>query len=260
MLCSIRSTFKTSALMMVVLATTKTTSLAFQLSSCSNWSRGIPSYYEIPTSYLMQYRPSNIRRLHLLEKIGDGDDYEEEEVEDEESVDDFFVSPEQISFLRKEASKREARNKLPRYNLSMTTSSSSQVDNDDEENVLSDETINSISNLFEHSELIEVRGVSKNSKRKVYETANALASTLEDIYEIPVVVVEIKGFAVKLYRPWSCESDDEGEMMTMREGQIQLRTNYKPGQWTRKAKPIRDIRGQIITDEYGKSVKEIPED
>ena len=211
----------------------------------------------------MQYRPSNIRRLHLLEKIGDGDDYEEEEVEDEESVDDFFVSPEQISFLRKEASKREARNKLPRYNLSMTTSSSSQVDNDDEENVLSDETINSISNLFEHSELIEVRGVSKNSKRKVHETAHALASTLEDIYETPVVVVEIKGFAVKLYRAWSCEQsdDDEDEMMTtMREGQIQLRSNYKPGQWTRKAKPIRDIRGQIITDEYGNSVKEIPED
>jgi hypothetical protein len=74
-----------------------------------------------------------------------------------------------------------------------------------------------------------------------------------------VVVVEIKGFAVKLYRPWCCESDDEDEM-TMREGQIQLRTNYKPGQWTRKAKPIRDIRGQIITDEYGNSVKEIPED
>jgi RNA-binding protein YhbY len=215
---------------------------------------------ETPTSYLTQYQPSNKRRLHLLEKIDDGDDYEGDE-EDEESVDDFFVSPEQISFLRKEASKREARNKLPRYNLSTSTSSSSsQVDNDGEKNVLSDETINSISNLFEQSELIEVRGVSKNSKRKVHETAHALASTLEDIYETPVVVVEIKGFAVKLYRPWSCESDDEDEMMTMREGQIQLRTNYKPGQWTRKAKPIRDIRGQIITDEYGNSVKEIPED
>lgn len=208
----------------------------------------------------MQYRPSYKRRLHLLEKIGDGDDYEEEEeVEEDESEVNFFVSPEQISFLRKEASKREARNKLPRYNLS-TTTSSPQVDNDDEENFLSDETITSISNLFEQSELIEVRGVSKNSKRKVHETAHALASTLEDIYETPVVVVEIKGFAVKLYRPWSCESDDDEDEMTMREGQIQLRTNYKPGQWTRKAKPIRDIRGQIITDEYGNSVKEIPED
>jgi len=177
-------------------------------------------------------------RLHL----------DEDDIDDE--VIDFFVSPEQISFLRKEANKREARNKLPRFNLS-TSSQQEDMEN------LPNETIDAISTLFEQSELIEVRGVSKNSKRKVYEMAQTLASTLENVYETPVIVVEIKGFAVKLYRPWS---EDEDDNETMREGRIQLRTNYKPGQWTRKAKPIRDFRGQIITDEFGNSVKEVPED
>mmetsp|Transcript_4600 Transcript_4600/g.7661 ORF Transcript_4600/g.7661 Transcript_4600/m.7661 type:complete len:80 (-) Transcript_4600:261-500(-) len=79
-----------------------------------------------------------------------------------------------------------------------------------------------------------------------------MAGMLEDAFEKPVVVVDIKGFAAKLYCPW--DSDDNGV------GQrIQLRSSYKPGQWTRKAKPIRDIRGQIILDENGKSIKEIPE-
>ena len=191
------------------------------------------------------------RGLHFLEE--EIDHYDDENGENGAEV-EFSVSPEQISFLRKEASKREASNKLPRYNLS-TTSSPQQ----DEEDYLSDATIHSLSNLFEQSELIEVRGVSKNSKRKVHEMAHTLASTLENIYETPVVVVEIKGFAVKLYRPWTFETeeDDDG---TVREGQIQLRSNFKPGQWKRKPKPIRDHRGQIITDEFGNSVKEIPED
>ncbi len=188
------------------------------------------------------------RGLHLEEEI----DHYDDENEEYAAVVDFFVSPEQISLLRKEASKRAARNKLPRYTLS--TESSPQQD---EEN-LSDATVHSILNLFEQSELIEVRGVSKNSKRKVHEMAHALASTLENVYETPVVVVEIKGFAVKLYRPWTFESEEDDG--TVREGQIQLRSNFKPGQWKRKPKPLRDYRGQIITDEFGNSVKEIPDD
>ncbi|KAL7439259.1 hypothetical protein ACHAXH_008424 [Discostella pseudostelligera] len=236
-----------SACLLMLMATTSTTR-AFQLSTRPHWIR---SNNSAPTSswttHLTHYRPSTTcRSTQLRLQEGGFDDGDEED----DAVIDFFVSPEQIALLRKEASKREARNKLPRYNLS--TSQQEDVNMED----LSDETIDAISQLFEQSELIEVRGVSKNSKRKVYEMAQTLASTLENIYEIPVVVVEIKGFAVKLYRPWSEEDDNE----TMREGLIQLRTNYKPGQWTRKAKPIRDFRGQIITDEFGNSVKEVPED
>ncbi|KAL3759965.1 hypothetical protein ACHAWU_000588 [Discostella pseudostelligera] len=232
-----------SACALVLMATTSTT-LAFQSSTRPRWIRSkLSSPSTTCTSHLTQYRPSNTNKSMQLRLHLDEDDIDDEVI-------DFFVSPEQISFLRKEANKREARNKLPRFNLS-TSSQQEDMEN------LPNETIDAISNLFEQSELIEVRGVSKNSKRKVYEMAQTLASTLENVYETPVIVVEIKGFAVKLYRPWS---EDEDDNETMREGRIQLRTNYKPGQWTRKAKPIRDFRGQIITDEFGNSVKEVPED
>ncbi|KAL9181796.1 hypothetical protein ACHAXT_012139 [Thalassiosira profunda] len=164
---------------------------------------------------------------------------DDEEIDEEYELVEFFVSPEQISMLRKEASKRDRRKKLSKFFLSA-----------EESKAISQETIEEINNLFDGSELIEVRGVSKDSKKQVFDAAHGLATTLEDAIEKPVVVVDIKGFAVKLYCPW----DDEE-----REGRIQLRTSYKPGQWMRKAKPIRDNRGQIITGEDGKSIKEIPE-
>jgi hypothetical protein len=164
------------------------------------------------------------------------------EVEEQEEMIDFFVSPVQIAFLRKEANKRESNKRLLKFSLPPQETAE-----------ISPETIDEIFNLFDKSELIEVRGVSKDAKKKVFDSAHGLAATLEDALEMPVVVVDIKGFAVKLYCPW--DDDEQGG----RGGRIQLRTNYRPGQWMRKAKPIRDNRGQIITDEDGMSVKEIPE-
>mmetsp|Transcript_13465 Transcript_13465/g.29243 ORF Transcript_13465/g.29243 Transcript_13465/m.29243 type:complete len:218 (-) Transcript_13465:198-851(-) len=161
------------------------------------------------------------------------------EEEEEEEMEFIFVSPEQISFLRKEANQREANKKLPKHFLPA-----------EESKEVSQETVDEISKLFESSELIEVRGVSRDQKKQVFDTGYGLAATLEDVFEKPVVVVDIKGFAVKLYCPW----DDEEQV-----GRIQLRTNYRPGQWKRKAKAIRDNRGQVILDENGKTIKEIPE-
>jgi hypothetical protein len=164
------------------------------------------------------------------------------EVEEQEEMIEFFVSPVQIAFLRKEANKRESSKRLLRFSLPPQETAE-----------ISPETIEEISNLFDRSEIIQVRGVSKDAKKKVFDSAHGLAAMLEDSFEKPVVVVDIKGFAMKLYCPWD---DDEQEG---RSGRIQLRTNYRPGQWMRKAKAIRDNRGQIITDEDGMSVKEIPE-
>lgn len=163
------------------------------------------------------------------------------DADEEYELVEFCVSPEQITLLRKEAARRQASKKLPKYFLP------------DKE--VSPETIDEISNLFDTSELIEVRGVSKENKKKVFDAAHGLAATLEDSIEKPVVVVDIKGFAVKLYCPWNDDVDEQGNARK----RIQLRTSYKPGQWTRKAKPIRDNRGQIVTDDDGKSMKEIPE-
>ena len=189
---------------------------------------------------------------------------EQEEEDDKEEggvmTDFLFVSPVQIEFLRKESKKRESNRKLPKYTLP----------HEEHAMEIAPETIHEICDIFDMHELVEVRGVSNNDKKGVYYTAHALANTLEDAMDKSVVVVDIKGFAVKLYCPWDDEDDDEDGDEERGEGEgggggrvgkrIRLRSNYRPGQWTRKAKPIRDDRGQIVTDEDGNSIKEIPED
>ena len=166
---------------------------------------------------------------------------QEADYDEEEELVEFFVSPEQISILRKEANKRDKTNKLVKFFLPQ-----------EESLELSEQSMNEISALFEKSELVEVRGVSKGQKKGVFDAAYAMAEVLEDGIGKPVVIVEIKGFAVRLYCPWL---DDEGDSSK----RIKLFTSYRPGQWTRKPKPLRNAYGQIITDENGKSIKEIPE-
>jgi len=119
---------------------------------------------------------------------------------------------------------------------------------------LSQQSMDEISALFEKSELIEVRGVSKGQKKGLFDTANAMAESLEEEIGKPVVVVDIKGFAVKMYCPWLDGEDFDTSK------RIKLFTSYKPGQWTRKPKGIRNEYGQIVLDENGKSIKVIPDE
>ncbi|KAL3808544.1 hypothetical protein ACHAXA_002711 [Cyclostephanos tholiformis] len=216
------------------------TASALQLAPSNNGIQSISCRRQVTNAprRLNPYRPSTMRISQVLFLADEGEEQEDMTV-------DFFVSPVQIAFLRKEANKRESNKRLPKFNLPPQETAD-----------VSPETLSEISNLFDKSELIEVRGMSKDSKRKVFDTAHGLAGTLEDAFEKPVVVVDIKGYAVKLYCPW----DNDDEHGVKRGGRIQLRSNYRPGQWTRKAKSIRDNRGQIITDEDGLSIKEIPEE
>ena len=165
----------------------------------------------------------------IFQQTDDNEEYDEGE--------EFFVSQEQIMSLRKEASKRESKKQLPKWILSP-----------EEATDISESSIEKIVELFDKSELIEVRGISRDQKKYVYDTAHGLAGLLEDEMCKPVVVVNIKGFAAKMYSPWD---EDRGN-------NIQLRSSYRPGQWTKKPKPLRDNRGQIIKGEDGKSIKEIP--
>lgn len=193
-------------------------------------------------------RRSILRQSDHHDAEGEKREGEEEEEEEYEMV-DFLVSPEGIATLRKEAVRRESRKKLCKFFLPPPPAA-------EEEGTTSEETtIGEICDLFEGSELVEVRGVSRESKRGVFDAAHDLAASLEDAMEKPVVVLEVKGFAARLYCPWV---DGQGGNAGAA-ARIQLRTSYRPGQWTRKPKPIRDERGQIITDENGKSIKEIPE-
>lgn len=163
--------------------------------------------------------------------------------DEDEGLVEFFISQEQIGVLRKEANKRDRVNKLQKYFVPQ-----------EETMELSQQSMDEISALFEKSELIEVRGVSKGQKKGLFDTANAMAESLEEEIGKPVVIVDIKGFAVKMYCPWVDGEDFDTSK------RIKLFTSYKPGQWTRKPKPIRNEFGQIVLDENGKSIKVIPED
>ena len=163
--------------------------------------------------------------------------FQQTDADEEYEGEEFFVSQEQLIFLRKEASKRESKRKLPKWILSP-----------EEAMDVSQSSIEKIIELFDESEIIEVRGISRDKKKYVYDTAHGLAEFLEDEMCKPVVVVNIKGFAAKMFSPW----------LENRGNNIQLRSSFRPGQWTKKPKPLRDNRGQIIKGEDGKSIKEIP--
>ncbi|EJK73662.1 hypothetical protein THAOC_04706, partial [Thalassiosira oceanica] len=179
-----------------------------------------------------------------LAAAASGEQDGEEEYDEEYELVEFTVTPEQIAKLRKEAVKRDSRKKLPKFFLPPEETAVS------EDSPPSPDTMGEILRLLENDELVEVRGVSKDSKKRAFDACHHLAGMVEDALEKPVVVVEQKGFAVRLYSPF----DEEG-----REGRIELRSSYEPGKWRRKAKPVRDIRGQIVRGEDGKSIKEVPE-
>ena len=134
------------------------------------------------------------------------------------------VTPNQLKALRKEASKRQARNILVRQQY---VAENAEGVNDFYSAVCKD---------LEDHELCEVRGVCINNKREVYSTAHQLAYDLSVELQREVTVVIIKGHAVTLYSPAAQPEKRK----------IILRTSYQEGQWTRREKAPRDHRGQII--------------
>jgi len=209
---------------------TQTTLLMLLMLLVASKTHAFQSMSSFKTIQRVNRQQRTVTKYETEDLYQEGEEYGEGE--------EFFVSQEQILYLRKQANKRESSKRLPKLILSP-----------EEREEVSEETVESIIHLFEDSEIIEVRGISRDKKKHVHDTAHGLAGLLEEEMEKPVVVVNIKGFAAKMYSPWN---EDRGN-------NIQLRTSYKPGQWTRKAKPVRDKRGQIIMGEDGKSIKEIPE-
>lgn len=140
-----------------------------------------------------------------------------------------YLTPNQVKTLRKEASKRKARNQL-----------ATRVLTEDETEVasLSDSTISALVELIQNNELVQVRGISRNAKRNVKLESERLAVELE--HELndetkPVFLLDFKGHAAIFYSP---------------AGKIQLRNGFREGQWTKKPRPKRDSRGQIIKGEH----------
>lgn len=140
------------------------------------------------------------------------------------------LSDRHIATLRKEASKRLANKRMPVLFLT-----ESETDGN------FGESIADFSRALTANELIQVRGISRDSKKQIRNVADALAIALGVELGRDVNLVECKGHSGIYYCP---ASEDHPQ-------KIKLHTSVgKKNQWKRKPKPARDNRGQIIPGLY----------
>jgi len=138
-----------------------------------------------------------------------------------------YLTPVQVKTLRKDASKRKARKQLATHVLS-----------ENESIPVSESSMLAIVSLFHENELVQVRGISREEKRHVRSDSERLALDIEMEFskeKRAVFLLDCKGHAAVYYSP---------------AGEMELRSGYREGQWTKKPRPKRDSRGQIIKGEY----------
>ena len=187
-------------------------------------------------SSILSAAAAELRRSRCATRLSSSD--EETDEFDEDDMEEFVITPSQVKALRKEARQRRARKALRSYALLPEEGSSGSP--------LTEKTATAISRLFEENELVEIRAVSKDDNKEVFNASELLATNLELACERIVVPIDIKGFKVVMYSPM-----EEGTP-----GKIPMRSSFQEGKWSRKPKAIRDNRGQVTIDENGKSIKE----
>jgi hypothetical protein len=150
----------------------------------------------------------------------------------------------QRKVLTKEAKKRKARNELTRFNMPPDYG-------DDEpetmENPLfSKETIDQLAQLLKENELVEVRAVSIDAIKQVFDTLNLLCFELSSDMQNQVALVYYKGHSGVLYSPMDYDVDETNSNPS----RIKLRTSVgQKNVWTKRVKAPRDARGRIVKDE-----------
>jgi hypothetical protein len=140
-----------------------------------------------------------------------------------------FPTPKQKIELRKIITKRAARKELPWFVMP------------EEENLGPfPSSLPEIRQLLDSEEIVEVRGISKDSKRQVYATFERLVAELGMEMNKDVTIISTKGFSAVIYS----EMDNDHANV---EKKIMLRTSVgQKNTWTRRVKAPRDNRGQII--------------
>ena len=169
-----------------------------------------------------------------------------------------FPTATQKKVLRKEASKRQAQNKLAKVTLPESEMygliSSSSNDNS--------QTLQKIVKRLKNQELCEIRGISRDDKKDVFAIANRIAMDLEYEIQNDVTVISSKGHSAILYTPMNDDGDDgndnsndddeddsDNDDNVPKLKKILLRTSVgQKNTWVRRVKAPRDNRGQIIKD------------
>lgn len=170
--------------------------------------------------------PSSSVRQHIMTKMST-EGFEEE--------DDFVITPNQILIIRKEARKR----KLPKVSLTPEES----------EGPFSHETLSTIAQSLNRHELVQVRGISRENTKNVRDVSESLALDLERVTERIVFSIDVKGFAATLYCPMEDDNPDK----------IKLFSSYRPNQWKRRPRVVRDNSGRFSRDEDGNIIRERPD-
>ena len=169
------------------------------------------------------FRCSNSPRpLSLVSRMADTDNDGPEPV---------YLSDKHIATLRKEASKRLANKRMPVLFL-MESETTGDFG----------ESLSEICVALNDAELVQVRGISRDSRKQARAVADALAVALSVEMEMDVNLIECKGHTAVYYCP--CLPDDSPQ-------KFKLFTSVgKKNEWKKKPKPVRDNRGQIIPGVY----------
>jgi hypothetical protein len=177
----------------------------------------------------------------------DDDDYEEEEEEYEEYDDDEndddddddeldYLSPSQIKTLRKEASKREANKVLPRIAY---------------RNDVGITPMMLIISTFASHELVTISSIRADKQQHrshvkpaaeqlAYDIALAMPTSQQ---QRPVFLVCIQGYSATYYSPFP-----KGRVVAPPNRIPLHQSSYKPNQWSKRTKALRDERGQIVQE------------
>ena len=151
------------------------------------------------------------------------------ETKDNELVE--FPTKQQLSALRKEAKQRQAWKKISTF----------FIPDEESDGPFSESTLKSIDALLQSDEIVQIRGISKNSQKGAFQLGSRLCLELEMIHqELPVTLVSHKGHTSIIYSP-TLDLDHPDK--------FPLRTSVgQKNTWTKRIKPPRDNRGQIIRE------------
>lgn len=127
------------------------------------------------------------------------------------------LSDQHIRQLRKEA--------MFRKNTRALKGVSFRVDTEEEQEI----AIEKLVSILENDELGEVRGISIDDRKLVFQTAEEIAEIIGE--ERTVFLLNVKGHSALYYSP---------------NGSYPLRTSRKGNNWTKRPRAERDNSGQII--------------
>lgn len=157
-----------------------------------------------------------------------------------------FPTGSQRAEIKKEAKKRSARRQMPYFSFS-----------DDETNgPWSDETMMAVWKQLTENEMIELKGICRDSRRDVFQTAKLFCEELEELIApvgsdeegeededsiyLPVALISTKGHSALIYCPTLPVDHPDKFVLRTSVGQKNV--------WKARPKAPRDGRGQIIKD------------